>query len=369
MAIAGPCPMTKPLTHIRIVEFDAIGPVPLASMMLADMGADIIRITRPANVVQAWEDVGGTVLHRGRDSLVLDLKSSEGRDAALMLIGRADAMIEGFRPGTLERLGLGPDPCHALNPALIYTRVTGWGQHGPLSQSAGHDINYIAITGALHAMGKPHEPPPVPLNFIGDYGGGTMFALTGILAALIQAKATGVGQVVDVAMTDAVSALSAFFHAFRANGLWHDARGANLLDGGAPYYRCYACADGRHVAVGALEPQFFALLLDGLNIPRDRFVQTDRSCWPQMETDFTLAFARATRDHWGTLFAGTDACVTPVLSFGEAAAYPHNAARGTLVERDGVVQPAPAPRFSAMPLEPGDRPMELSLDDLLERWG
>ena len=360
-------PAAKPLAGIRIVEFDAIGPVPLAAMLLADLGAELIRIARPP-ASDAWDDVGGAVLHRGRDYVALDLKAREGQQAALALVARADALIEGFRPGTMERLGLGPEPCIQANPSLVYTRVTGWGQSGPLAQRAGHDINYIALTGALRAMGKPHEPPPVPLNYVGDYAGGTMFALAGLMAALFQARSIGIGQVIDVAMTDSVAALSGLFYGFRASGLWRDQRAANLLDGSAPYYRCYGCADGEYVAVGALEPQFFALLLDGLGISREDFVQADPACWPRMEEVFKRIFASKPRDYWGRLFADTDACVAPVLSFGEAAEHPHTVARGSIVRRDGVVQPAPAPRFSAMPLDIGERPAEVEAEEALARW-
>lgn len=358
----------KPLNGIRVVEFDAIGPVPLAAMLLADLGAEVVRVARPLGASAAWDDVGGAVLHRGRSVVSADLKDPEDRDAVLELIRRADALIEGFRPGTLERLGLGPEPCLAANPGLVYTRVTGWGQSGPLAPTAGHDINYIAITGALRAMGKPGEPPPVPINYVGDYAGGTMFALAGMLSALFHVRSGGKGQIVDVAMTDAVLALSGFFYGFKASGLWHDERGTNLLDGSAPFYRCYACADGEYVAVGALEPQFFSLLLDGLGIPRDDFEQMDRSGWPQMESAFTRIFASAPRDHWDKRFAGTDACVAPVLGFSEAAEHPHNVARQALVSPGGVLQPAPAPRFSAMPLEAGGRQPLVALGDMLLHW-
>jgi len=337
-----------PLSGVRVIEFDAIGPVPVAAMLLADMGCDVVRIARRPHAGAAWDDVGGTVLHRSRPHLFLDLKAEADREQAMAIIARADALIEGFRPGVMERLRLGPDACRPRNPRLVYTRMTGWGQTGPLAERAGHDLNYLAITGALHAMGSPGAPPPVPLNMVGDYGGGAMFAVTGMLAALIHARATGEGQVVDVAMTDGVAALSAFFHAFRASGLWHEDRGTNLLDGSAPYYRCYACADG-YVAVGALEPQFFKMLLDGLGLARAAFPQHERAGWPAMEAAFSAAFADHPRQHWADVFGATDACVTPVLSFAEAAGHPHNAARGTLVAPGGVVQPAPAPRFAATP--------------------
>lgn len=359
-----------PLAGVRIVEIDGIGPVPLASMMLADLGCEIVRIARAPNSGQVWDDVGGSVLHRNRTHVHLDLKSDADRARLLDLIAEADALIEGFRPGVMERLGLGPEVCMKRNPRLVFARMTGWGQSGPLAPRAGHDINYIAITGALHAMGKPDEPPIPPLNFVGDYGGGAMFAVVGLLSAVIGARSSGLGQVVDVAMTDGVAALSAMFHAFTASGLWRDDRGVNLLDGSRPFYRCYACADDQHVAVGALEPQFFAQLLKGLQIPADRFVQYDPAGWPAMEAAFAEIFRTRTRDEWDEIFRDTDACVSPVLSFSEAAEHPHNRGRGTLVSEDGVIQPAPAPRFSQTEtaINAGRRGL-LSIDDALERWG
>jgi alpha-methylacyl-CoA racemase len=334
-----------PLAGIRIVEFDAIGPVPLAAMILADLGCDVVRIVRG----DGQNMMGGAVLQRGRSHLPLDLKDPADRDRALDLVARADGLIEGLRPGVMERLGLGPDACLARNPRLVYGRMTGWGQTGPLAQRAGHDINYIAITGALHAMGSRGAPPAPPLNLVGDYGGGSMFLLTGMLAALLSAKATGQGQVVDAAMTDGTAMLTSMFHAFLAEGTWRDEREANLLDGHAPFYRCYTCADGKFISVGALEAQFFALLLAGLGIPADRFAQHDRSRWAEMGELFATTFASRTRDEWAAVFADTDACVAPVLSFAEALDDPHNAARGTFVTDRGVAQPAPAPRFSRTP--------------------
>jgi len=360
---------TGPLTGVRVVELDAIGPVPLAAMLLADLGCEIVRIARAPNSGQTWDDTGGSVLHRNRKHVHLDLKSPADRDQALDLIANADALIEGFRPGVMERLGLGPDVCLARNPRLVFARMTGWGQTGPLALRAGHDINYIAITGALHAMGRPDQPPEPPLNLVGDYGGGAMFAIVGILSAIINARKTGEGQVVDVAMTDGTAALTSFFHAFTASGLWSDQRGANLLDGSKPFYRCYACADGGHVAVGPLEPQFFAQLLKGLEIAPDRFVQYDPAGWPEMEAVFAAAFLTRSRDQWDEVFRDTDACVSPVLSFSEAADHPHNRDRGTLVEEDGVTQPAPAPRFAGTPAGiSADRRGLLSIDEVLTRW-
>lgn len=357
--------MAGPLAGVRLVEMDAIGPVPLAGMILSGLGADIVRVARPGQ--GAWADVGAAVLHRGRTHVALDLKQAVDRDRLLDLLAHADGLIEGSRPGVMERLGLGPEVCLARNPRLVYGRVTGWGQTGPLAQAAGHDINYIALTGALHAMGDAGGRPPVPLNLVGDYAGGTMFLALGMVSAILSARATGVGQVVDAAMVDGVATLMSLFQAFLATGQWTDARGVNLLDGSAPFYRCYACADGGHVAVGALEPQFFARLLAGLGIDPADFVQDDRAGWPAMERRFAAIFAGHPRDHWEARFAGTDACVTPVLSMREAADHPANRARGVFVEHDGVAQAAPAPRLSATPGTIGES-RSVDIAAAIARW-
>lgn len=356
-----------PLAGVRIVEFDAIGPVPFAAMILSDMGADVVRLARKSGA--AWSEVGGVVLNRGRPHVSVDLKSPEDCDAVLELIDHADALLEGFRPGVMERLGLGPDICLARNPRLAYARMTGWGQTGPLAHRAGHDINYIALTGALNAMGSADQPPPVPLNLVGDYGGGAMFAVTGLLAAIIGARTTGVGQVIDVAMTDGTAVLTSMFHGLAASGMWAEPRGTNLLDGSKPFYRCYACADGRFVAVGALEPQFFAQLIAGLGLEDEGFAQYDPSGWPRMEAAFAETFLTRSRDDWEAVFAGSDACVSPVLSFAEAPTHPHNAARRTYISRGGVTQPAPAPRFlcGIGESEPAQA-TELAFDQILSRW-
>lgn len=356
-----------PLAGIRLVEMAAIGPVPLAATLLADLGADIVRIARPGHAAAMWDDIGGAALHRGRHVLRLDLKSAAGRDAALALIGRADGLLEGLRPGVMEKLGLGPGPCLARNPRLVFGRMTGWGQHGPLAAHAGHDINYIALSGALHAIGPSGAAPSVPLNLIGDYGGGAMFLVAGMLAALLAAQRTGQGQVVDAAMTDGSAFLMSLFYALQATGQWRDRRGVNLLDGGAPFYRCYACADGGHVAVGALEPPFFAALLAGLGLPADRFRQYDPACWPDMADAFARCFETRSRDEWAAHFEATDACVTPVLGLTEAPRHPHHMARGTFMHVDGADLPAAAPRFGLTPASA--RPSaDIALDEALARW-
>ncbi|WP_396593944.1 CaiB/BaiF CoA transferase family protein [Brevundimonas sp. R86498] len=354
----------KPLSGVRILEFDGLGPVTFAGMVLADLGAEVVRLTR-SDGAGVFGDVGGAVLHRGRAAVAVDLKASADRERVLDLVAAADAVIEGFRPGVLERLGLGPEACLARNPRLVFGRITGWGQTGPLAQTVGHDLNYIALTGALHAMGEPDRPPRPPLNLVGDYGGGAMLLVTGVLAAVIEARTTGRGRVVDAAMTDGVALLSSLFLALSASGLWSDARGSNLLDGGSPFYRCYTCADDQFVAVGALEPRFYAALLRGLGVDPDSATQFPPSGWPALHERFEALFRARTRDDWADHFAGTEACVTPVLTFAEAADHPHNRARGTFA--GSPVQPAPSPRFDgeAGAMEPATA---LSLDAALALW-
>lgn len=337
-----------PLHGVKIVEMEAIGPVPLCGMILSGLGADIVRISRPSGNA-AWDDLGEAVLLRGRTQVEIDLKSDQGKQDLLRLVEHADALMEGARPGVMERLGLGPDICLARNPRLAYGRMTGWGQDGQLSKSAGHDINYIAMTGALHAIGEKGKPPTVPLNLVGDYGGGTMFLALGMVSAILSARSTGKGQVVDAAMVDGVANLLSLFHAYLGTGLWQDEPASNLLDGGAPFYRCYLCKCGGSISVGALEPQFFALLLDGLGVGRDRFDQNDKTKWAEMHSEFERIFVTATRDDWEARFSGSDACVAPVLSMREAMDHPVNAERGVFIEHEGVRQAAPAPRFSRTP--------------------
>ncbi|WP_042408350.1 CaiB/BaiF CoA transferase family protein [Streptacidiphilus carbonis] len=338
-----------PLAGLRVVELGGIGPGPFCGMLLADLGAEVVRIDRPE---RTGRPVSPAMLHRGRRSAAVDLKHPEGARTVLRLIERADAVLEGFRPGVAERLGLGPEDCLARNPRLVYGRMTGWGQQGPWAQQPGHDINYIALSGALHAVGAAGGDPVVPLNLVGDFGGGGMLLAFGMTAALLQVARGGPGQVVDAAMTDGSALLMAMAYGFLGQGAWHDERGSNLLDGGAPFYRVYRCADGRHVAVGALEPQFYTALLDGLGLADDPDLaaQHDREQWPVMHAKLAAAFAAADRDHWARRFAGTQACVTPVLSLTEAPQHPHNQARNTFRSTpDGAPAPAPAPRFSATP--------------------
>jgi alpha-methylacyl-CoA racemase len=341
-------PPTGPLTGLRVVELAGLGPAPYACMLLAELGADVVRIDRPG-AASLIVDPEKDALNRSRPSVAVDLKSPGGRDVLLRLLDHADVLVEGLRPGVLERLGIGPDEVLGRNPRLVYARMTGWGQDGPLAERAGHDINYLGLTGALHAIGTA-DKPAVPLNIGADFGGGSMFLLVGILAALFERGTSGRGQVVDAAMVDGASSLVTMIYGMLGAGLWQDRRAANLLDGGAPFYDTYACADGRHVAVGALEPQFYVAFLEGLGLtgalPGGQY---DLAHWPEHRRRFAEAFATRTRDEWADAFAGTDACVTPVLGLREAPVHPHLAARGTFVEQDGASLPGPAPRFSRTP--------------------
>jgi alpha-methylacyl-CoA racemase len=339
------------LAGLRVVEMAAIGPVPLAGMLLADLGADVVRIDRPEPsglglAMQPPHDVNA----RGRRSLAVDLKDPVAHGAVQRLVDRADVLLEGFRPGVLERLGFAPAGCHARNPGLVVGRMTGFGQQGPLAQAAGHDLNYIALTGVLSGIGRAGEAPVPPLNLVGDYGGGALFLAFGVLAALFERQRSGRGQVVDAAMVDGASTLASIFHGLLAAGSWRDERGHNLLDGGAPFYDCYRTADGRWLSVAALEPKFFAELARGLELPPALVPrQYDRRAWPELRQAIAGRVAARTRDAWCALFDGSDACVAPVLGFAEAARHPHAAARAAFVEVDGVVQPAPAPRFDRTP--------------------
>ena len=334
-----------PLAGVRIIEFASIGPGPFAAMLLADMGAEIIAIERPG----PSHFPRGPVLSRSRSFILADLKDPARRDDILDLIESADALIEGFRPGVMERLGLGPEAALHRNPKLVYGRMTGWGQDGPLAPSAGHDINYIAVTGALSAIGGANEPI-APLNLLGDFGGGALYLVAGLLAAIISARRTGEGQIVDCAICDGTASLMAMYAEMSAMGLWREGRRSNLLDGGAPFYRTFECADGEHIAIGALEPQFYRRLceLAGLDDPLYR-ERDDRTNWPALHEKMEAAFRAKTREEWRSILEGTDACFAPVLSMSEAALHPHMAARETFVEIEGVTQPAPAPRFSRTP--------------------
>lgn len=336
-----------PLAGLRVVELGSIGPGPHAAMLLADLGADVVRIPRPSGALTFGPPDAPDPLLRGRRTVWADLKDPAGRATVLSLVAKADVLVEGFRPGVTERLGVGPEQCHARNPRLVYARVTGWGQHGPLAGAAGHDINYIGLTGVLHAIGRAGQRPVPPLNLVGDFGGGSMLLVIGVLAAVWQARHTGVGQVIDAAMVDGAAVLSQMQWHLLHIGEWRDERGVNLLDGAAPFYDTYACADGRYVAVGAIESKFYAALLAGLGLSAEELPdQMDRSGWPVTRARFAEVFATRTRDEWAEVFAGTDACVTPVLSFAEAAEHPHLVARSTVVRHDGVLQAAPAPKFS-----------------------
>jgi alpha-methylacyl-CoA racemase len=356
-----------PLVGVRVLELAGIGPGPFAAMMLADMGADVIRVDRASAAVTAGDGASSAassvnpsafrdphldLLNRGRRSIAVDLKHPDGRAVVLDLVAGSDALIEGFRPGVTERLRLGPADCHAVNPALVYGRMTGWGQDGPLAPYAGHDIDYLALTGALHGIGHAGERPVPPINLLGDFGGGGMFLAFGIVCALLRVRAGDPGQVVDAAIVDGVAALTTGIRGLLERGLWRNERGVNLLDGGAPFYDTYECADGKHIAVGALEPQFYAELVErtgyagATSNPADR---ADPTTWPAARADWAALFATRTRDEWASLLAESDACVAPVLDWTEAPVHPHMAARSAFTEVGGVVQPAPAPRLSATP--------------------
>lgn len=353
-----------PLSGIRLVEFAGIGPGPFCAMVLADLGADVVRITRPGTVPDARD-----VTTRNRRSVALNLREPAEVAQALELVSAADGLIEGFRPGVMERLGLGPGVCLETNPRLVYGRMTGWGQTGPLAHAAGHDINYIAITGALNAIGRADDTPPPPLNLVGDFGGGGMLLAVGMLAALLEAARSGRGQVVDAAMTDGTALLSAFTYGMKALGQWTNQRGENLLDGGAHFYDTYACADGRFIAVGAIEPPFYAELLQRCGIHDPLFDgQMDTARWPLLKLRLADIFRTRTREEWCALLEGTDACFAPVLDWDEAAAHPHNAARGTYLNVQGVRQPAPAPRFSRTPSAVPQAAQAVTLQEALQAW-
>ena len=333
-----------PLTGIKVIELAGIGPGPFCGMLLSDLGAEVIRVDRPAG--------GGRkdVLTRGRKSIAVDLKSPKGKEVILKLCESADALFEGFRPGVTERLGLGPNECMARNPALVYGRMTGWGQEGPMAQAAGHDINYIALAGALHAIGPKGGKPVPPLNLVGDFGGGGMLLAFGLVCAMLEAQKSGKGQVVDAAMVDGAATLMAMFFSMKAGGIFSNERGSNMLDGGAHFYDTYETGDGRYISIGSIEPQFYALLVEKAGLDATDFsAQMDMSRWPEYKEKLTNVFKSKTRDEWCALMEGSDVCFAPVLSLDEVAEHPHNKARGTFANVEGVIQPAPSPRFSRTP--------------------
>lgn len=356
-----------PLSGLKVLEFAGIGPGPFCGMLLSDLGADVVRIDRKGPGRAAKTDITA----RGRKSVALDLKSPAAVEACLKLMETADAVFEGFRPGVMERLGLGPDVALARNPKLVFGRMTGWGQTGPYAQAAGHDMNYIAISGALGAIGTAEKPIP-PLNLVGDFGGGALYLAFGLLAGVIHARETGQGQVIDCAMSDGAASLMAMFYGFKAAGAWSDTRRSNLLDGGAHFYDTYQCADGEWIAIGSIEPQFYALLLEKTGIDDPAFkAQMDRTQWPSLREKLAAAIVGKTRDEWCEIMAGTDVCFGPVLSLDEAPRHAHNVARQTFVEIDGVIQPAPAPRFSATPGAIAGPPPVIGAHNrtALESWG
>lgn len=346
------------MAGLRVVEIGSVGPGPFCAMLLADLGAEVVRIDRTAGaaLVGPNADFSAELLHRGRRSIAVDLKHPAGAEVVLALAERADALIEGFRPGVAERLGVGPEACQNRNPRLVYGRLTGFGQHGPLAQAVGHDLNYVAVSGALSMIGRYGQPPTPPLSLLGDFGGGGLLMAFGILAALWERHRSGRGQVVDAAMVDGAAILATAFFGYMVTGAWDGERGTNLVDSGAPFYDVYRTADGRWLSVAAIEPAFYRNLVLLLGLPEDLPDQHDRGMWPAMKERFAAAVARRTLDEWMAAAQGVEACVAPVLEPLEAAAYVHNAERGTFVERGGIVQPAPAPRFSRTPAALGRRP-------------
>jgi alpha-methylacyl-CoA racemase len=357
------------LKGIRIIEMAGIGPGPFCAMMLADMGAEVIRIDRLAQKGQGHK---AHVLNRGRKSLAIDLKNPRALATVLKLVAQADVLIEGFRPGVMERLGLGPDVCLEHNPGLVYGRMTGWGQEGPLSQVAGHDINYISIAGALGAMGYADRPPAPPLNLVGDFGGGAMYLLAGILAALVERSNSGKGQVIDAAMTDGTASLLTPFYGLMAMNLWTTERFSNRLDGGAYYYGTYECSDGKYISIGSLEPQFYALLVEKCGIDDESFAdQLDEKAWPEKREKLVALFKTKSREQWCEIMEGTDVCFAPVLDLQEAPKHPHNQARETFVDFEGVCQPAPAPRFSRTPsaIQRSAALVGEHTEEVLNEWG
>ena len=337
-----------PLSGVRIIELAGIGPGPFCAMMLADMGADVIRVDRAGSVRGGDPNTPpADVMNRGRRSIGVDLKSPEGVETVMRLVESADALMEGFRPGVTERLGLGPDDCLARNPALVYGRMTGWGQEGPYANAAGHDINYISLAGALDSYGRRGQAPVPPINMVGDFGGGGMYLAFGMVCAILEARGSGQGQVVDAAMVDGAASLMSFIHGFRAMGVWNDERGTNMLDTGAHFYDVYETSDGKYVSIGSIEPQFYAELRETLGLTDPKWdQQMTRNAWPELKDELAAIFKNRTRDDWCELMEHTDICFAPVLSLAEAPQHPHNVHRGTFIEYEGITQPRPAPRFS-----------------------
>lgn len=361
--------MSGPLHGFKIVEIAGIGPGPFCGMLLADLGAEVLRLDRTESAGSGGSPAD--INARGRRSVAVNLKSPEGVDTVLRLADRADALFEGFRPGVMERLGLGPDVCLERNPRLVYGRMTGWGQDGPLAKVAGHDINYISIAGALFHMGRSGQPPTPPLNLVGDFGGGGLLLAYGIVCALLERERSGKGQVVDAAMVDGAATLMGVFFGARHGGFWVDQRGANMLDSGAHFYDAYETRDGKFIAIGSIEPQFYALLLQHTGISADELPQWDRERWPELKEKLAAVFRTKTRDEWCAIMDGTDVCFSPVLTMGEAPEHPHNKARGTFVDFHGVMQPAPAPRFSRTSGELSRPPAAVGqhTDEALAEWG
>ena len=370
--IQGDAVNAGPLSGVRVIEIAGIGPAPFCGMLLADMGADVIkiRVDRPGGglTLVPWDR---DPVNRNKRSVVADLKEPEGAQAVLSLVEHADIFFEGFRPGVAERLGIGPEACWERRPELVYGRMTGWGQQGPLSHAAGHDLGYLAPTGALHSIGTAGGPPQVPLNLIGDLGGGSLYLAVGLLAALVEARTSGKGQVVDAAIVDGAAHLMTMLYGFRANGVWSDQRGTNLIDGGSPYYSVYETADGKYMAVAALEPEFYAEFITRFGLDEHAPSQTDRARWPELRQLIADHMRTRTQAEWTEIFGDSDSCVAPVLDLGEAPRHPHNVARGTFVDSFGMTQPAPAPRFSRTPgsvRTPPPQPGTTQLDDVLDAW-
>ncbi|MFC4272645.1 CoA transferase [Sneathiella chungangensis] len=362
-----------PLAGLKVIEMAGLGPAPFSGMLLGDLGAEVLRIDRVSSVDLGIEfPTKFDLRNRNKKSVAINIKTEDGLATLHSLIEKADVLIEGYRPGVAERLGIGPDDCHRLNPRIVYGRATGWGQDGPLAMSAGHDINYIALTGALHCIGAKNGPPVPPLNLLGDYGGGALYLAFGIMCAVFQAKQSGTGQVVDSSMIDGVTSLMTVFHAFQQMGEMHKERGSNVLDGGAPYYGCFETKDGQYIAIGAIEERFYKTLIELIGLKfEDLPDRNDRNNWPELQARFATIFREKTRDEWSDILEGTDACFSPVLSLEEVNSHPHNKARSLLADVDGVTQPRPTPRFSATPGEiryPAPKPGQHTIQALRE-WG